>query len=113
MRTRTLAAQAQADPWSTSEIAVGYGMPVAVFLVGLLVFMGGRREREALRADSAQQGGFGGPPGSTDVGDPEGFGVQERRNLIHAASRKVLIGLFIMLAGLLALLAMTITGILR
>jgi hypothetical protein len=39
--------------------------------------------------------------------------VQERRNLIHAASRKVLIGLFIMLAGLLALLAMTITGILR
>ncbi|MGB7450207.1 MAG: hypothetical protein WA892_13920 [Ornithinimicrobium sp.] len=112
MRIRTLAAQAQADSWSTTDITLGFGMPFAVFLVGLLVFMGGRREREALRAD-AQHGGFGGPPGTTDVGSAEGFGVEETRSMIHAASRKVLIGLFIMLSGLLALLVVIFTGILR
>jgi len=112
MRSTHLAATVQADSWSTSELALGFGLPIAVFLVGLTIFLGGRTERRALRADSGQQGGFGGPPGTTDVGDSEGFGLQERRRMILAASRKVLIGLFVMLGGLLALLVATLSRIL-
>jgi hypothetical protein len=103
----------QADSWSTIDSALGFGLPIAVFLVGVTVFLGGRSERRALHNEEQEQaGGFAGPPGTTDVGQAEGFGLQERRQLVLAASRKVLIGLFIMLAGLLALLAATLTRLL-
>ncbi|HKJ13112.1 MAG TPA: hypothetical protein VJ976_12080 [Ornithinimicrobium sp.] len=112
MRAPPFAVPAQAESWSTSEVALGFGLPVAVVLVGLTVFLGGRSERRALRTDAEPQDGLGAPPGSTDVGSVEGFGAEERPRLIMAASRKVLIGLFITLAGALALLFSTVTRLL-
>jgi len=109
MHVTSLAVAAQAGSWATREVALGFGLPIAVVLVGLTIYLGGRTERRALKADDGQQGGFGGPPGSTDVGDAEGFGVEGKRAMILAASRKVLIGLFVMLAGLLALLVSTLS----
>ncbi len=97
----------QVEPWSVSEIAVRFGMPTVVFFLGLIYFLSGRSERRALRADAAERGGFGGPPGSSDVGSAEGFGVERTADQISAATRKVLIGLIVMLIAVLTLLGVT------
>ncbi len=95
------------EPWSPTELVIRFGFPVAVVLVGLTVFLGGRAERTALKADATSQGGFGGPPGTTDVGAADGFDVESFRSEMHAATRKVLTGLLIMLGGSLTLLGVT------
>lgn len=95
------------EPWSTAELAIRFGLPLAVLLVGLTVFFGGHAERKALKADATSRGGFGGPPGTTDVGMAEGFDIERFRGEMHAATRKVLTGLLIMLGGSLTLLGVT------
>ncbi|CAN5478800.1 hypothetical protein BH23ACT6_BH23ACT6_01620 [soil metagenome] len=100
------------EPWSGIELAIRFGFPFAVVLVGLTVFLGGRSERKALKADATQRGGFGGSPGTTDVGSAEGFDVETYQAELHVASRKVLTGLFIMLGGSLTLLGVTFWRIL-
>lgn len=95
------------EPWSGTELAIRFGFPFAVVLVGLIVFLGGRTERKTLKADAALRGGFGGPPGSTDVGSVEDFDVRRYEADMQAASRKVLTGLFIMLGASLTLLGVT------
>ncbi|MGB3185448.1 MAG: hypothetical protein WBG36_14725 [Ornithinimicrobium sp.] len=95
------------EPWSATELAIRFGFPFAVVLVGLIVFLGGRTERKVLKAEATQRGGFGGPPGTTDVGTAEGFDIERFRNEMHVATRKVLIGLLIMLGGSLTLLGVT------
>lgn len=94
--------------WSGTELAIRFGLPFAVMLVGLIVFLGGRTERQALRAEAELRGGFGGQPGTSDVDAVEGFEAERYREEMHAATRKVLTGLLITLGGTLTLLGVTL-----
>ncbi|MGB3827310.1 MAG: hypothetical protein WA962_00905 [Ornithinimicrobium sp.] len=104
-------ASTTAGSWSGSDFAVRFGMPTVVVLIGLTFFLAGRTERRAVRSEVAERGGFGGPPGTGDVGDAQGFGVEQTAAQIRAATRKVLIGLIVMLVGSLTLLGVTFWGI--
>lgn len=101
------AAPADVEPWSGAELAVRFGLPLFVVLVGMTFFLAGRTERASIRAEVAENGGFGGPPGTSDVGSADGFGLDAAAEQIRAATRKVLIGLFVTLFGTLSLLGVT------
>lgn len=107
MGTAFMNVAATVEPWSGTDFAVRFGMPTVVVLLGLIYFLSGRAERRAIRADAAERGGFGGPPGTSDVGSAQGFGVEQAAEHIRAATRKVLIGLIVMLIGVLTLLGVT------
>ncbi len=111
MGTTLMAATTTLEGWSGTDLAVRFGMPTVVVLLGLILFMGGRAERRAVRAEAAERSGFGGDPGTSDVGSAQGFGVEEAAEQIRAATRKVLIGLLVMLLGALTLLGVTFWGI--
>ncbi len=111
MGTTLMTTTTTLEGWSGTDLAVRFGMPTVVVLLGLVWFLGGRAERRAVRAEAAERRGFGGQPGTTDVGDAEGFGVEEAGEQIRAATRKVLIGLVVMLVGVIALLGVTFWGI--
>ncbi len=107
MNLLEMAGEATVEPWSSSEWVTRFGSPILVILLGLMMYVVGRSERRVLRGGAADKGGFGGPPGTTDVGSAQGFGVEERAELVRASTRKLLIGLFFMLAGTLTLLGVT------
>ncbi|MGB3257364.1 MAG: hypothetical protein WBG89_13470 [Ornithinimicrobium sp.] len=112
MGTTLMTATTTLEGWSGADLAVRFGMPTVVVLVGLVLFLGGRAERRSVRAEATERGGFGGQPGTSDVGSAEGFGVDETAEQIRAATRKVLGGLVVMLGGVVALLVVTFWGIL-
>ncbi len=107
MGTTLMNVAARVEPWSGTEIAVRFGMPTVVFLLGLIYFLSGRAERKAIRAEASERGGFGGPPGTSDVGSAQGFGVEQAAEQVRTATRKVLIGLIVMLLAVLTLLGIT------
>ncbi|MFX0538112.1 hypothetical protein ACQBAT_03200 [Ornithinimicrobium sp. Y1847] len=64
-------------------------LPLVLAVLGAVLLLRGRamyREATRLRA------GFGGPPGSIDVGTELGFGVEDNRAAILAAQRRMLWG---------------------
>ncbi|MGB3764728.1 MAG: hypothetical protein WA966_16070 [Ornithinimicrobium sp.] len=111
MGTTLMTATTTLEGWSGADLAVRFGMPTVVVLLGLVLFLGGRAERRAVRVEATERGGFGGPPGTSDIGGPEGFGVEGAAASIRAATRKVLVGLIVMLVGVVTLLGVTFWGI--
>lgn len=77
-------------------------LPLVLVAVGTVLLL---RGRAALREAQRITGGFGGPPGSMDVGTQVGFGVdpQEHRTEVLAARRQQLWGGVLLGVGLLVL----------
>lgn len=88
------------SPWTAA-------LPLLVLLAGGLLVARGRWEQQRAREQRGSLGGFGGPPGTTDVGSREGFGVERgERPLEPLAGRgKALAGLVLLAAGALLLSA--------
>ncbi len=80
-------------------------LPLLLLLAGGLLVVWGRQEQQRVRGQRGSLGGFGGPPGTTDVGDGEGFGTGPgERPLDPLAGRgKALAGLVLLAAGALLL----------
>jgi hypothetical protein len=98
-----------ATPELTSgELLTRFGLPLVLVVVGLGLFVWGRRERREARARIGAKGGFGGPPGSLDIGSELGFGVEGRGPDPNAGRSKILAGALAALVGLLLMFAMVI-----
>src|SRR5690606_24397628 len=54
------------EPTGT-DLLVRVGLPLLLVLIGLGLWLWGRRERAEARAEIGVKGGFGGPPGTTDI----------------------------------------------
>jgi hypothetical protein len=81
-------------------------LPLLLVLAGAFLFLRGRAEH---RRATRLRGGFGGPPGSLDIGTELGFGVENTRSEILSARRQMLwgailggIGLIWLVVGLVA-----------
>lgn len=98
-----LAAAGESDQWSGTDLAVRFGAPLVLLLVGLVIYLMGRTQRRELRV-RARRGGFGGPPGTSDIGTAQGFGVEDDAQALRSAGVRVLTGLILMLVGALLLL---------
>ena len=86
--TAPLRAAADAG-WSGVDWMLYVVLPVILVLAGAALYVAGRREHaEAVRIKA----GFGGPPGSLDIGSDLGFGVENNRGRVLAAQRKMLWG---------------------
>lgn len=74
---------------SASDWSLYVLLPLVLIAAGAWLFLRGRSaEQEAARL----RGGFGGPPGSTDIGTQIGFGVdpeQHRQERLAAARQKL------------------------
>lgn len=103
----TLTAPADEQSWSLTQFLVWFGPPALLVVVGFVIFFGARTQRRAILDDARQRGGFGGEPGTTDVGSAEGFGLDEAREQVRVATGRVLAGLIMMLAGVLVLLGLS------
>lgn len=79
------------------------GGPAVLVAAGLLLHYWGRRRRDGARARIGTRGGFGGPPGTHDVGTAEGFGVDGTEPGPRAGSGAALGGLLLAVAGMLLL----------
>jgi hypothetical protein len=90
---------------TTTELLLALGLPMLLIVVGTGVFLWGRRERAEARAELGVKGGFGGPPGTTDIGNEIGFGVEGPGPDPNAGGGRILGGLVCLLIGLLALAA--------
>ncbi len=101
------AANVEPEPWSLSLFLVWFGPPALLVAVGFVVFFGARAQRRAIVQDARQRGGFGAEPGTTDIGSEQGFGIEQARGQVKAATGRVLAGLIMMFVGVLALLGLT------
>ncbi|WP_114907194.1 hypothetical protein [Ornithinimicrobium murale] len=90
------------------DVALRFGLPVLLVVIGAVVFVWGRRQREQARADLGSKGGFGGPPGTLDIGTEVGFGVEGAGPDPAAAQPKILSGLVLMAAGAALLVIMSV-----
>lgn len=86
-----------------ADLLVRVGLPLLLVLIGLGLWLWGRRERAEARAEIGVKGGFGGPPGTTDIGTEIGFGVEGPGPDPNAAGGRILAGLICLVVGLLAL----------
>lgn len=73
---------------------------IVLLVVGVVLFL---RGRAALEEATRVKSGFGGPPGSLDIGTELGFGVEEHRQELLSAQRTRLWGLVLGAVGLVAL----------
>lgn len=90
------------------EIALRFGLPLLLVVLGCGLFLWGRREQDAARAQLGQKGGFGGPPGTLDIGTEIGFGVEGEGPNPAAARPKILGGLVLVAVGALLLAIMAV-----
>lgn len=90
------AAQATDAGWSGGELALRFGVPIVLLLVGLSIYLYGRTQRREIQ-DQARSAG------SVD----EQTGVA-----LRATTSRVLSGLLLMLLGLLLLFAVIIWRVL-
>ncbi|MCK0112267.1 hypothetical protein MWU75_08970 [Ornithinimicrobium sp. F0845] len=90
------------------DVALRFGLPVLLILIGVALWLWGRREQDAARAQIGQKGGFGGPPGTLDIGTEIGFGVEGPGPNPAAARPKIVGGLVLVAVGVLLLIIMTI-----
>ncbi len=100
---------AAAEPgWSGGQSVTRFGLPVLLVLLGLALWAWGRKEQQEARAQIGVKGGFGGPPGTLDIGTELGFGVDGPGPDRDAGRTKILAGLVAMAAGAVLLVAMVI-----
>ncbi|MFK5633286.1 MULTISPECIES: hypothetical protein [unclassified Ornithinimicrobium] len=86
------------ESWSTADWVMRVVLPLVLAVVGAALYLRGRAaHREATRITS----GFGGPPGSLDVGTELGFGVEDGSAARLSAMRTRLWGLVLLAVGLL------------
>lgn len=90
------------------DIALQFGLPVLLILIGAGLFLWGRNQRDAARAQVGRKGGFGGPPGTMDIGTEIGFGVEGEGPDPAAAHPKILGGLILVAVGALLLVIMSL-----
>ncbi len=72
----------------------------ALLVAGVVLFL---RGRAALAEASGVRAGFGGPPGSLDIGTELGFGVERHREEVLSAQRTRLWGVVLGVVGLVGL----------
>lgn len=94
------------------DVALRFGLPVLLIIIGVAVWLWGRREQDAARAQVGQKGGFGGPPGTLDIGTEIGFGVDGPGPDPRAARPKIIGGLVLVAAGAVLLIVMAILQLL-
>ncbi|WP_154402224.1 hypothetical protein [Ornithinimicrobium cavernae] len=96
--------------WQVSpmDVALRFGLPVLLILLGAGLFLWGRRERDRVRSEIGTRGGFGGPPGTLDIGTEIGFGVEGPGPDPAAARPKILGGLVLMAVGAALLVIMAV-----
>lgn len=90
------------------DVALAFGLPVLLILIGGGVFFWGRSQRDSARAQMGSKGGFGGPPGTLDIGTEIGFGVEGEGPDPRAARPKILGGLILMAVGAGLLVIMSV-----
>ncbi|USQ79403.1 hypothetical protein [Ornithinimicrobium faecis] len=90
------------------DVALRFGLPVLLIILGAALFLWGRHQRNEARAQVASKGGFGGPPGTLDIGTEIGFGVEGEGPNPAAARPKILGGLVLMAVGALLLVIMSV-----
>ncbi|HSP61038.1 MAG TPA: hypothetical protein VLO09_08250 [Ornithinimicrobium sp.] len=95
--------------WSTGDWALRVAVPVALLVVGSLLLL---RGRTALARSHRVTAGFGGPPGSSDVGTEDGFGEQDHRAAALSARRTVLWGGILAGVAVVWLLVTLVTALL-
>lgn len=95
--------------WATGDWLLRVGVPLALLVVGVLLLVRGRSGlAEARRVRS----GFGGPPGSSDVGTEDGFGAEGDRAAELSARRTVLWGGLLVGVAVVWLLGTLLTALL-
>lgn len=98
-----------ADPdWTTPELLTRFGLPLVLVALGVGLFLWGRREQREARSRIGSKGGFGGPPGTLDIGSELGFGVEGRGPDPHAGRAKILAGAVAAVVGAVLLVSMGI-----
>lgn len=94
------ATAAVGDSWSTGDWVLGVVLPLVLLALGVALLLRGRSTLAAARRIRA---GFGGPPGSLDIGTELGFGIDNRAELLRGR-RLSLWGLVLVAVGVLWLL---------
>lgn len=101
-------ALAASGEWSSGTLWLRFGLPVLLILVGAALYYWGRREQAAARSQIGAKGGFGGPPGTLDIGTEIGFGVEGAGPDPAAGRLKILCGLVLLALGALLLVIMAV-----
>ena len=97
------------EAWSAADWLLRVVLPLLVAGLGAFLYARGRAaHQEATRI----KGGFGGPPGSLDVGTELGFGVEDSSAARLSATRTKLWGLILLAVGLLWLAVGLLTALL-
>lgn len=97
------------DGWSAGDWVLGVALPLLLLVVGAVLYLRGRAAHgEATRV----RAGFGGPPGSLDVGTELGFGVEDNRRAVLAAQRLKLWGLLLVAVALVWTLVTLVVALL-
>lgn len=94
--------------WTAGQTWLRLGLPLLLVVVGAAVWWWGRQEQLRARAQLGTKGGFGGPPGTTDIGAELGFGVDGPGPDRNAGRSKILAGLVCAAAGIVLFVAMVI-----
>lgn len=97
-----------ADTWTSAQLTTRFGLPALLIVVGAGLYLWGRSERQRARSQIGMKGGFGGPPGTHDIGTEAGFGVEGRGPRRNAGASKILAGLSAVTVGLLLMFAMVV-----
>lgn len=94
--------------WGAADWTLGVVVPLVLLAAGVFLYLRGR----AAHQDATRiKGGFGGPPGSLDIGTELGFGVEENRKEVLAAQRLKLWGLVLVGVAVVWLLVTLIVAI--
>ena len=89
---------ATTESWSGSDWMLYVVLPLLLIVAGAVLYLRGRRAHgEATRIKA----GFGGPPGSLDIGAEVGFGVEDNRAAVLSAQRTMLWGAVLAGVGLI------------
>lgn len=97
------------DRWTTADWALGVVLPLILLGAGVALLL---RGRAALAEATRVRAGFGGPPGSLDVGTELGFGVEHDRGRVLAAQRLRLWGLVLVAVAVVWLLVTLVVALL-
>jgi len=91
--------------WSTPSLVLRFGLPIVIVGIGVALYLWGRREQREARSQIGMRGGFGGPPGTLDIGTDTGFGIEpgERGPGRRAGRPRILAGLVAIAVGALLL----------